>query len=341
MCVDVLAQADISVSAGVTTTTHFDVTPTMGRVTGSVTANGVPLAGVSIGYVRAEGAGGAGGTSGGSSKFCQGSVQTSSGAGGAGARGGVAGADGGAGAGGGAGGGLFSALLPVGTYNATVSLGNQIQTFTFTVLAGQTNAVPPVELNAPTGSISGTVVWNGSPATGAGFSISAPSFSAYADYAGQYSVANLVAGDYVATVRTTAGMCLDVLAQVDISVSAGATTTTHFDVTPTMGRVTGSVTANGVPLAGASIGYVRAEGAGGTSGPKSTFCQGSMQTNWGFGGAGGGVASPGRERGTAPAAACSRRCFRWARTTPTFTPGVRSAALSSTSWPARQPTSTV
>ena len=186
------------VSVVVTTTTHFDVTPTMGRVTGLVTANGVPLAGVSIGYVResCEGAGGAGGTSWWQLQVLPGVGPDELGGWGRGRPGwcrrrGRWGR-----------GGRWCWWRTV----LGVASRRDVQRdrlagepdpnlHHFTVLAGQTNAVPPVELNAPTGSISGTVVWNGSPATGAGFSISAPSFSAYADYAGQYSVANLVAGD--------------------------------------------------------------------------------------------------------------------------------------------------
>jgi hypothetical protein len=264
MCSVILGQRSVSVVAATTTVADFDVTATLGRVSGAVTVNGAPfVGGISIRLTENDGGAGAGGSDAGQDAavvpdaFCLTSLAT--------------GAD-----------GHFSGFLPQGTYAAT--FGN-VGAFTFTVAAGQPIELPPFDVSAPilpTGTVEGTVSWNGAPAAGPGFSVTGitpalPIWSATTDALGRF-VAVVPAGDYSTTLRV-GGMCTPLLDARAVSVTSASTTTVDFDVTATMGRVSGNVTINGAPLAAASIAATLHPAAGAADAGETPFCQGFAQTS--------------------------------------------------------------
>ncbi len=110
-----------------------------------------------------------------------------------------------------------------------------------------------------TGAAQGTVSWNGTPVTGlranqyyAQPEVNFGSAQTYINAAtGAYSIPVVPLGTYTPTVKSYAGVLIGEGASTTIT--AGITSTVDFDLTATAGEVTGQITLNGSPLAGAGM----------------------------------------------------------------------------------------
>jgi hypothetical protein len=169
--------------------------------------------------------------------------------------------------------GRFSQLLPAGTYSGWVASGvGQKGSFSFVVAGGQTKDLGAFFVTQslplpPPQPVFGHVLWNGAPAVGVevtlpdgGLFIFNPPFPAQpsqvVDASGIYSfqLSPLSAEPLPpVTVLVSMGGCQ--------LASAESTGFQDFDLTPTVGRVTGALTANGTPLS-ATLVFASCGGAG-------------------------------------------------------------------------------
>ena len=156
--------------------------------------------------------------------------------------------------------GEFALYLPPGSYTARfIPPTGLAGSFSFSVVAGQVTDLGTVALQ--TGSLQGTVTWNGGPVTGpeaTALVVKVPGapWQPLDGATGGFSFESLVPGDK--TVRVAAdGFCnfaSNVLAETSAAVSGGTTATAVIDIGTSAGRVHGSVTVNGQPLMFATIG---------------------------------------------------------------------------------------
>ena len=213
-----VGEVTLTVVAGTTTPADIDLTATAGRVTGSVAVNGAPLANARI------------------------ALDTQCGE--------YAGiwADQA---------GVFSRILAPRTYNATIySDTAKLTTLSFTVVAGQALDLGTIDIAV--GNVQGTILWGGQAISAQeaqqqyAFESDALSFWSYS---GSYNALNVAPG--VHTLGLYNNSCVgdpnNKVGEVTLTVVAGTTTPADIDLTATAGRVTGSITVNGAPLANARI----------------------------------------------------------------------------------------
>ena len=234
-----LGEAIVIVTAGATAATTLDLSSTAGRVAGSITINGVPLSSARIAidpqcstpdllYSDVDG-----------------TVYTSvyrAESDGDLAPGFFTGQD-----------GDFARLLAPGSYTAHVSRSSgRLHSFVFNVLAGQTTNVGNIDV--PMGGVQGTVLWNGVPigtleSSAPRLHVAEPGGLNALFEGSTYSVATLSPG--VHTLGLYTGVCTgpaERIAEATFTVDTGATATADFELRDTAGRITGSITANGLPL---------------------------------------------------------------------------------------------
>ena len=148
--------------------------------------------------------------------------------------------------------GLYSSnWIPIGSY--TVTSGSVSESAAVTT--GKTTTITLTQQNGgpQTGTVSGTVT-GASGAALSGVSISAGGVTATSQANGSYTLSNVSAG----TVTVTASLAGYQTATQSVTVSAGATTTANFSLTPatsSSGTVMGKITniSNGAVLSGASV----------------------------------------------------------------------------------------
>jgi len=156
-------------------------------------------------------------------------------------------------------GGRLASLLPPGQYVATIRIfgsGIALNTFTFTIQAGQTTELGDVAVAA--GGLRGTVTWNGAPATNApDLTIveldvvnSSVVFNriAVVDATGAYTSAPITPGTYAPTAGTTFCNSMFMSAPALVTVPEGPPVTANLDITAFAGRLTGSFTIGGAPV---------------------------------------------------------------------------------------------
>jgi hypothetical protein len=216
-----LGQATATLSAGVTATADLDITSTAGRVIGSITVNGTPLASPRI------------------------SIDALCGTWGSDQNGG------------------FGHFLPPGSYTARVfgPSSAQVGSFTFAVEAGNTTDLGSIDFAS--GNVEGTVRWNGTPVSGLAANgvfawVQSPGGgflgSSYVQADGRYAIPTLPPGSYAVNIdQNGCAQAEGQIGQTTATLSAGVTTTADVDITSTAGRVIGSITVNGTPLAGPRI----------------------------------------------------------------------------------------
>ena len=228
LVVDELADRSVTVTAGATTAANVDITATAGQVIGSITLNGQPVANPIVEVTA----------------MCGGPAWAAAGYPGAGWF-----TDGT---------GNFAHFLPPGDYSADVAEPNGVHlgSIPFTVIAGQTTDVGVNDY--ATGSITGSVTWNGSVVSGAGVEKIRVGMQggvgADLNVDGSYSILNLLPGTYSDGLFASSGddrcdSASTLLADANsVEVTAGATTVSNYDITATAGRVLGTITINGTPL---------------------------------------------------------------------------------------------
>jgi len=210
-----LGTTTATVNAGETVQADIDITASAGWVVGGITVNGVPFPNPRISIAG----------------FCGTWASDANGG--------------------------FSHFLPPGTYTANVAgPSGQIGSFDFTLYAGLGTRVGTV--NFTLGSIQGAVSWNGMPVSGLGTSTIyayIPGLSgAYLDASGGFNFSNIVTGNH--TIDFYGNGCVNAaykLGTATVTVNAGETVQPVMDITASAGRVVGTITVNGVPLANPRI----------------------------------------------------------------------------------------
>jgi len=234
-----LGETIFTVTAGATTSTVFDLSATAGRVTGSIALNGVPFSDARIAFdpqcSNTDFSFGNG------DGFSYSSVYPTE------ANDSLSptfpvGQD-----------GSFARLLAPGSYTAHVSdSSGRLQSLSFDVTAGQTTSVGNIDIQV--GAVQGTVFWNGAPigtleSVGQRMHVAEPGGLSSQLEGSSYSVATLSPGLHTLGLYT--GYCTDLadrIGETAFTVNVGATTTADFELKDTAGKITGSVTANNVPV---------------------------------------------------------------------------------------------
>lgn len=148
--------------------------------------------------------------------------------------------------------GLYSMLVPSGSYNVSASYGcYYTQTLSGIVPPNGTLNLAFTLDPWTTGTLTGTVTnsTNGNPISGATVNVSG--FNGTTNASGVYTINNIPQGTYTAT--CSAPNFINGTAQVTIN-CGGATTTQNFALTPSFGKISGTVTsASGTPIVGATV----------------------------------------------------------------------------------------
>lgn len=223
-----LGEASVVVMADTTTIADVDLTESAGRVKGSISVNGEPVSDPELWYRSADVSG--------CVHFSVGSAS-----------------------------GVFSRLLSPGNYVVEIHDASSILAqLSFAVTAGKTTDLGSIDVSV--GDVSGTFFWGGTQIS------ESDAYNLYLfepdgisdfpwPYDGTYSLENVPAGSHTLGVHGTG--CADApLGETSFTVSAGLLTTADFDLTPTTGRVTGTITVNGAPLEGGALQFRPASGSG-------------------------------------------------------------------------------
>jgi hypothetical protein len=213
-CRPLLGETSFTIVAAATTTADFDLTGTAGRLTGTVTIDGVASSAARFledecGFMfRPDAAG------------------------------------------------TFSVLLAAGTHRLLLSGSDgYLGSFDVVVAAGTTTDAGILDgRTAAAGTATGTVTWNGAPAMPDGSELTVdavsttggPGWTARLRDDGQYSEPGLAPGHYLLTVHSAVNRG-PALATGEVTISAGATSTTDFDISATAGRLLLAVTLDGAP----------------------------------------------------------------------------------------------
>jgi len=211
-----LGEASFDVAAGSSAAVDIDLTATAGRVRGSISVNRSPVAGARVEMFPDGGC----------------SVVSAS-----------TGTD-----------GTFSRLVAPGTYTANVRVNAIIiGTFAFSVDAAGTADVGPVDL--ATASVQGTLLWHGEPAEDQSYFLYEQGSVQQSFFSPSYALPNVTPGAHTIAVYDNGCFSnpLHKLGEASFDVAAGSSTAVDIDLTATAGRVRGSISVNGSPVAGARV----------------------------------------------------------------------------------------
>ena len=125
-----------------------------------------------------------------------------------------------------------------------------VGSFPFTITAGAATDVGTVDF--ATGNLTGSVIWNGVAVTNNSYLQIGNSTVGFTDVGadGSYSLIGVPIGTYdLAVFEAECTGAFNQVGQLDAAtVSSGVTTTADIDITATAGRLSGTITLNGVPL---------------------------------------------------------------------------------------------
>jgi hypothetical protein len=146
-----------------------------------------------------------------------------------------------------------AAGIAVSSYTVTAQASGYNSQSATAVVGGRSTTTQNFALTSQTTTLTGTVTNAATAAPIAGATVSAGTATATTNASGVYTISGLAPGTYTATATATGYASQS----ASVTLTAGATTTQNFALSPNPGTITGTVTsaANAAPIAGATVSY--------------------------------------------------------------------------------------